>query len=72
MIRLRAGDWRAVVDPDLGGSIAELTWRGRPVLRTTAPVADDPLLTACFPLVPYARRVAGGRVGGGVHQRHLG
>ena len=61
MIRLRAGDWRAVVDPDLGGSIAELTWRGRPVLRTTAPDADDPLQTACFPLVPYANRVARGR-----------
>lgn len=61
MIVLKAGDWRAALNPALGGSVAELSWRGRPVLRPTPQDADDPLQTACFPLVPYANRIANGR-----------
>lgn len=61
MIVLQTGDWRAVLNPALGGSVAELSWRGRPVLRPTPADAADPLQTACFPLVPWANRIANGR-----------
>lgn len=61
MIALRAGDWRVVLVPALGGSVAELSWRGHPVLRPTPAGADSPLQAACFPLVPYANRIAHGR-----------
>lgn len=61
MIALAAGDWTCVLRPDLGGSVASLTWQGRDILRPTPADASDPLQTACFPLVPYANRIAGGR-----------
>lgn len=61
MIVLQAGDWRAVLNPALGGSVAELSWRGLPVLRPTPHDVDDPLETACFPLIPWANRIADGR-----------
>lgn len=50
------------VDPTRGGAIREFTWRGFDVLRPTpADAGDDPLDVACFPMVPYVNRVAGGR-----------
>lgn len=58
---LAAGDWTCVLRPDLGGAVASLTWQGRDILRPTAADASDALQTACFPLVPYANRIAGGR-----------
>lgn len=61
MIVLTAGDWRAEIDPSLGGSILSLTFRDRPILRPTPAGANDPLQTACFPLVPYANRIDHGR-----------
>ena len=61
MIVLAASDWTTVLRPELGGSVASLTWKGRDVLRPTPAEATDPLQTACFPLVPYANRIAGGR-----------
>lgn len=61
MIRLAAGDWRATLQPALGGAVTALSWRGRDVLRPTPDEADDPLQTACFPLVPWANRIDGGR-----------
>ena len=61
MIQLAAGDWTATVSPALGGSILGLEHAGRPVFRPTAPGAADILDTACFPLVPYANRIADGR-----------
>jgi aldose 1-epimerase len=61
VIVLAAGDWAATLRPDLGGAVASLTWRGRDILRPTPAEATDPLDTACFPLVPYANRIAGGR-----------
>ncbi|WP_332659135.1 aldose 1-epimerase [Brevundimonas sp.] len=72
MIRLQAGDWRAVLNPALGGSVAELEWLGRPVLRPTPRDAVDPLQTACFPLVPYANRIADGRFVFGGRARDVG
>jgi aldose 1-epimerase len=61
VIRLEAGDWRAELEPRLGGAVLGLTFRGRPILRPTPEGADDPLQTACFPLVPYANRIRRGR-----------
>lgn len=46
--------------PDLGGALTNLTRDDRPILRPTVEGATDPLLTACFPLVPFANRIAGG------------
>lgn len=61
MIALEAGDWRATVAPELGGSVLSLDWQGQPVFRPTPDGATDILETACFPLVPYANRIADGR-----------
>lgn len=61
MIRLAAGDWRATLRPELGGAMTILSWRGRDVLRPAPDETDDPLQTACFPLVPYANRIDRGR-----------
>lgn len=60
MLTLQAGDWRLALDPALGGSAAALTWRGEDVLRRTPSGTSDPLQTACFPLVPFANRIANG------------
>lgn len=61
MIALTAGDWRATLAPELGGAVLSLDWRDRPVFRRTPDGATDILETACFPLVPYANRIADGR-----------
>jgi aldose 1-epimerase len=61
VIRLSAGDWRATLAPEQGGAVLSLDWRGEPVFRPTPEGATDILQTACFPLVPYANRIADGR-----------
>lgn len=61
MIRLEAGDWRAALAPEQGGAVLSLDWQGQPVFRPTPDGATDILETACFPLVPYANRIADGR-----------
>jgi len=61
VIALTAGDWRATLAPELGGAVLSLDWRDRPVFRRTPDGATDILETACFPLVPYANRIADGR-----------
>ena len=61
MIRLSAGEWTAEVRPELGGAVTALRKDGRDVLRPTPEGATDPLETACFPLTPYANRIANGR-----------
>ncbi|OYX81830.1 MAG: aldose epimerase [Brevundimonas sp. 32-68-21] len=71
MIQLAAGDWRATLRPELGGAVTALSWRGRDVLRPTPDDADGPLQTACFPLVPYANRIDGGRFEFEGRQVHL-
>lgn len=55
---------RVTLAPRLGGSIRELKWRGQDLLRP-APVAasDDPFQMACFPMVPFVNRIAGGAFG---------
>lgn len=61
MIPLQAGDWTATLRPDLGGALLDLDWRSTPVLRPTPDGTDEILQTACFPLVPFANRIADGR-----------
>ncbi len=56
---LVAGDYRLTIDPARGGSILALRWRGEPLLRETA--GSSILDAACFPLVPYSNRIAGGQ-----------
>jgi len=53
---------RLKLDPDRGGAIREFSWWGRDVLRPTpAGRGADPFDMACFPMVPYVNRIAGGR-----------
>lgn len=59
-MRLAAGDWALEAAPERGGAILSLTRAGRDVLRPTPAVIADPFDLACFPLVPYANRIAGG------------
>lgn len=60
MIALSHGDWSAVIALQ-GGAVVSLTKAGEDVLRPTPAGATDPLDFACFPLVPYANRIADGR-----------
>ncbi len=53
---------RLVVAPRPGGVIREFTWHGEDVLRPTpSGAAGDPFAAACFPMVPFANRIAHGR-----------
>ena len=58
-VELRAGEYRLVLTPERGGSIARFDWRGEPLLRSTC--GPSILDTACFPLVPFSNRIAFGR-----------
>lgn len=58
-MKLSAGSWEAVVAPERA-AILSLMHAGRHVLRPTPPDAGEPFATACFPLVPYANRIASG------------
>ena len=61
-MELRNADSRVTLDAAHGGAIREFSWQGIAILRPAASdVASDPFSLACFPLVPYANRVAGGR-----------
>ncbi|KUR79406.1 aldose 1-epimerase [Novosphingobium sp. FSW06-99] len=63
LIELHAGDYRLVLEPTRGGSIARFDWHDIPLLRPTCgPAIFD---TGCFPLVPFSNRIADGvfRVG---------
>jgi len=53
---------RLELSPGLGGAVTALSCRGVDWLRRTPDEARDVLQTACFPLVPFANRIAGGRV----------
>ncbi len=74
MIHLSAGDLRLVLDPDTGGAIASLSWRGTDALR---PVANPRLhaqhgrAVAAYPLIPFANRIAGSRFGFAGEDYHL-
>lgn len=58
-VELQVGDYRLALDPKRGGSVAGFEWRGTPLFRGTC--GPSILDTACFPLVPFANRIAHGR-----------
>jgi aldose 1-epimerase len=58
---LRAGGLEAALSPAIGGSLLSLSLDGVELLRRAPDGADDPLVMASFPLVPYANRIARGR-----------
>lgn len=60
MIELRHGGWRLVLRPEVGGSVGALSRDGVDILRRMPDDSTDVLEAACFPLTPYANRIAGG------------
>ncbi|MGH8261711.1 MAG: aldose 1-epimerase, partial [Steroidobacteraceae bacterium] len=53
---------RLILAPHHGGAIRSFQWRGHDVLRPArASAGADPFEMACFPMVPYANRIAHGR-----------
>lgn len=58
---LAAGDWRLDLDPHRGGMVRALTRRGADILRSMPEGTNAPFESACFPLAPYANRIAEGR-----------
>jgi aldose 1-epimerase len=61
-----------VLDPKHGGAIRECWCLGYPLLRASpAGAGADPLELACFPMVPYANRIAGGRFAAGERRVQL-
>lgn len=61
LLTLRCGSTTCEVAPSIGGAILSLTVVGVPVLRPTLLRSTNVLDTACFPLVPFANRIDGGR-----------
>jgi aldose 1-epimerase len=70
-VKLAAQGWVLELLPELGGAIGALRHAGRDVLRPTPADARDPLETGCFPLVPYANRIANGRFAFGGQEYRL-
>ena len=65
LIILAHGPWSAQISAPLGGSLLDLSHAGEPVLRRATKEALRTLgvrASACYPLVPYANRIAGGRL----------
>lgn len=65
LIALTAGASSAVIDPRLGGALLDLSHAGEPVLRRASEEALRTLgvrAAACYPLLPYANRIAGGQL----------
>jgi aldose 1-epimerase len=59
---LRREDLTVILDPAQGGAVREFSKHGLHLFRPTPPQADeDPFLFACFPMVPFANRIANGR-----------
>lgn len=62
MIGLQRSGVTCTLHPELGGSILSLCVHGFDVLRPAASETCDVLETACFPLVPFANRIAHGKM----------
>lgn len=60
-LELRYGDLWLALAPELGGSVLSFRLGDLDLLRPTPAGAADVLETACFPLVPFANRIAEGR-----------
>lgn len=61
LIELRNSDVECIIAPELGGALLSLMIGGTQVLRPLPDTPTDALMTACFPLVPFANRIANGR-----------
>ena len=64
MFDLTAGDARLTLCPKIGGSIGNWRRRGVAVLRHSSPevlVGHNARQLSCFPLIPFANRIAWGR-----------
>jgi aldose 1-epimerase len=68
LLQLAAGDLRATITPEVGGSIASFrTESGGRVIDWLRPASDEglaarnPLAMASFPLVPFCNRIRNGR-----------
>ncbi|HUO92396.1 MAG TPA: aldose 1-epimerase [Rhizomicrobium sp.] len=59
-IALQDGDARVLIEPRIGGAIAAYSMSGRDILRPALPQAAHPAGMSCFPLVPFANRIAYG------------
>src|SRR4051794_1086924 len=60
-VRIAAGALEVELAPEVGGSLASLRWQGREVMRpfsTADQAAGNVLGVACFPMLPYANRIA--------------
>jgi aldose 1-epimerase len=69
---LRHADAQLILDPERGGAIREFSCGRRHILRPTVVTATmDSFDLACFPMVPYANRVADGRFQSGGRQVQL-
>jgi aldose 1-epimerase len=62
LLHLAAGAWELEVQPARGGAVTSLRHRSRDVLMSPRPASVDAMGAASFALVPYANRIAGGRV----------
>jgi aldose 1-epimerase len=73
LLLLRHEDMRLTLDAARGGSILEFSWRDRAIFRPTPRSTEgtDPFALACFPMVPYANRIAHGRFNFGARAVHL-
>ena len=60
MIALENRKTRLELTPEIGGSVARLTFEGRDILRAARLGSADPEDTACFALVPFANRIGRG------------
>ncbi|WP_067597807.1 aldose 1-epimerase [Altererythrobacter ishigakiensis] len=59
MLELNSGDYRVVIDPERGGSLAAFEWAGHAILRASKPGTMSE--TACFPIVPFSNRIEAGQ-----------
>ena len=65
LVTLTRGLWSARIDARLGGALLDLSHAGEPLLRRASQEALSTLgvrAAACYPLVPYANRIADGRL----------
>ena len=61
MLQLASEHYEVGVAPETGGGLTHLRFEGVDVLRPAPRGAKDPLQLACFPLVPFANRIAQGQ-----------
>jgi aldose 1-epimerase len=65
IVEIAASGWTLQLLPANGGAIGALRLHGRDILRPTstdgAAGLTSPLATSCFPLLPFANRIAWGR-----------